>query len=176
VLDGDALNIRINTPGIQLPDADLPVFRCTKGVFGVAYLVDEGQGYTHVTKRDLQEAAMSLEDLHQIGMRNLFALAKRTQPPLRLVPRADCFAVVQDGQFEASLVLLDVLWDQVFKDRTPNGIVMAIPARDSLLFCDRDSKTGMDELKMLVQRAKNGNTHFLSDALFTRKDGTWAAL
>jgi hypothetical protein len=78
-----------------------------------------------------------------------------------------------DGNFEASLILVDGLWDKALAQLAPNGFVAAIPARDILAFCDANSAAGIAELHQLIGRIQNGN-HMLSRELFQRADAGWS--
>jgi hypothetical protein len=77
------------------------------------------------------------------------------------------------GNFEASLVLLDELWDGPLKQYTPNGAVVTVPARDMCAFCDARSAQGITELKRVAARVSKGGDHLISETLLMRKDGNW---
>jgi hypothetical protein len=176
--EGTPLQVSISDPRIapgQVPDIDLPVMRATKGVFGVAYLVDRGDHYVNVSQSDLQRAGLTLEQLHQAAVRNLAARIE-AQPGVALHPQGAFFGLTMGGDFEASLVLVDALWDGPLKQHTPNGAMVAIPARDVCAFCDARSAEGIAALKQVVQRVTRGGDHLLSERLFLRKDGRWTVL
>jgi hypothetical protein len=81
-----------------------------------------------------------------------------------------------DGEFEASLLLLDDLWDDTLASHTPHGAVVAIPTRDVLTFCDAASADGIRTLRDLVQRTTAGGQQLLTPHLYRRVDGAWQRL
>lgn len=177
VAEGKLLDVRISDPafkGTELGD-QAPVVRASKG-FGVFYAVDEGRHFAYVTQGELRASDMTAEQLHQTGLRNLAALVKGDQPGLSLHGDGPARGLAMGGHFEASLVLLDALWDGPLKPRIPNGAVVAIPARDVCAFCDADSAEGIAQLRLLVQSVTQDGDHLLSDTLFVRRNGSWTAL
>jgi uncharacterized protein YtpQ (UPF0354 family) len=75
------------------------------------------------------------------------------------------------GDFEASLILLDQLWDEHFRQFVSGDYAIAIPARDVLAFCDDDSEEGIGELEQLFARIAPMDDHLISDKLYVRREG-----
>jgi hypothetical protein len=176
--EGLVLQARIVVPGVEVPEDDAPIMRATKSLFGVCYVLDEGDKLTYINKGDVRAAGISAEELHRIGLRNLAALID-VKPGLRLIQGSYC-GLAMGGNFEASLVLLDHLWDGPLKEQAPNGAIVAIPARDVCMFCDARSTEGIAELKralarVLASMAKDGS-QLISESLFLRKQGVWREL
>ena len=73
-------------------------------------------------------------------------------------------------------LLLDDLWDQSLATYTPNGAIVALPARDVLAFCDAKSLQGILELKQLVRRITPKGEHLLTETLYYRLNGKWLPL
>ena len=94
---------------------------------------------------------------------------------MRVTRYGDIYAVMLDGTFEASLILVDGLWDVSFAALAPHGIVAAIPARDILAFCDATSTEGLAELRQLIERVQGGD-HLLTRDLYRRVGGRWEPL
>jgi uncharacterized protein YtpQ (UPF0354 family) len=67
-------------------------------------------------------------------------------------PYGNVFTFLMDGDFEASIMLLDEFWDGEFRKFVTGKYAAAIPARDVLAFCDADSTAGIAELQEVINR------------------------
>lgn len=170
--DGAKLEIRVSHPDINLGEKGQPAVRATQGHFAVFYAIDEGDYYAYANMEELDMSGLTLDTLHTVGQHNLGRVVNG-KPGLSLLPQGSFFGLAMGGQFEASLVLLDDLWDSVLKEHTPNGAVVTIPARDMCVFCDSRSAEGIAELKRIAARVMKTGDHTLADTLFIRKDGKW---
>jgi hypothetical protein len=170
--EGERLRARVTGPGMDMPEEAEPAMSASKGVFGVCYLVDRGDVFGYANMGQLRAAQMTLDELHRIGLLNLAAMVNG-KPGLRVHPQGNVHGLIMGGQFEASLVLLDELWDGPLKAQAPDGAVVTIAARDICAFCDARSLAGIAELKRLAARVSQGGDHLVSDKLFIRKDGRW---
>jgi hypothetical protein len=175
VPDGEQLRVSASQPGIELPESEEPVARAAKGEFGVFYFIDHGEHFSYVNMGQLRSAGITLDELHKAGLRNLKALIKDEKSKLRLVKQGSAYGLIMGGNFEASLMLVDELWDGAFKKYAPNGPIAAVPARDVCAFCDADSQEGIAELKRITERVWQNGDHLISDRLFLRKNGQWVA-
>jgi uncharacterized protein YtpQ (UPF0354 family) len=135
----------------------------------VSYLVDEGPSFTYIQNRHLAGAGIGVEELHKFGCDNLAEIAKRQ---LKVHAYGSIYAVLLDGNFEASLILIDGLWEKGLAKLVSTGFTAALPARDILAFCDSSSTAGIAELKSLVNRL-DAPDHPISSNLFHRADGKW---
>jgi uncharacterized protein YtpQ (UPF0354 family) len=158
-------------PTIELPHDDGPVLKELTAELLVAYVVDVGQSFQYVQYRDLHTESISEAQLHEIGIRNLSTLAYAGK--MRVSPYGNIFAVLLDGNFEASMILLNDLWDNSFRQFVIGDYLIAIPNRDILAFCDRSSPEGRKELMELVKRIENSTDHPLTRTLFVRRGNEW---
>lgn len=157
----------------QLEPDQNPVVDLLGNGLMVVYLVDEGDRFVWVQHRHLRAINANPRGLMEFGLVNLKRLA---QGKLKVMDHGAIHGLLLDGQFEASLILIDELWDQALAKMTPNGAVVALPARDVLAFCDAASAQGVRELRELVQRVLPGNDHPLTDRLYRRVNGAWQPL
>ncbi len=74
--------------------------------------------------------------------------------------------------FEASLILLDFLWNESFRQFVHGSYLVAIPTRDVLAFCDSRSEIGRKELLTIIDKLKTTNDHPLLHELLVRQDGS----
>lgn len=166
-------------PGVDISQLVMPVARAC-GIFGLNYMVDDGHQYTALDDHELAKSGFSLDELHQLAMRNLRQLVKRAQPGLKLhrLPAADgpseAVMVTLDGDNEASLLLLDELWDKALAKHIPNGVIAVAPARDVCVFIDMNAVTkgGLGALQNVVVKIHERQGHSFP-GLLHRRDGRW---
>lgn len=169
----------LNLPfDVDLSRLELPLTRATQGVFGVQYMVDDGQRYTPVVASDLSEAGLSVNDLHRLALANLRRLVKdelklrRANPDN---PGNNALRLQLDGYHETSALLLDDLWDKALKKHTPNGVMAVMPSRDVCTFIDLSALTkgGLADLKEAMLQAKRVNGEVIN-AILHRQGRGWA--
>jgi Protein of unknown function (DUF1444) len=156
---------------IALSREDSPVLRRFADGLLVSYVVDTGKSYEFVQNRHLDLDGIDEQDLHRIGLENLMRLVNTR--PTEVKPHRNIFAVLIGGDFEASLLLVDTLWEQQFCQFVHGDYAVAVPARDILSFCDSSSAAGLDELRQLIARVHPSGDHLLSDRLHVRRNGKW---
>lgn len=167
-------------PGMTLDQMGQPITRATQGIFGVNYMVDEGERYTSVGEDDLVASGFSLDELHQIALRNLRQLVTKGDPGLKIrrLPAqggpSEAIMITLDGNNEASLLLIDELWDKSLAKHIPNGVVAVVPARDVCVFIDMNSVTkgGMGDLQSVVAGVHQRQGHSFP-GLLHRQAGRW---
>lgn len=149
---------------------DAPVLKDLGNGLLVAYVIDRGDRLQYVQHRHLEASGIVESELHNHAVHNLTSLAT---DKLRVEPHSKVFAVFLDGNFEASLILLDDLWDKSFARWVVTGFVVAIPTRDILAFCEIDSLEGVTELREVVARTNAGGDHLLTPVLYRRQGRNW---
>ncbi|MDB0572451.1 hypothetical protein LBW59_16950 [Ralstonia solanacearum] len=82
------------------------------------------------------------------------------------------YVALMGGNFEASLLALDVMWSHWYGQLAQGGFVAVAPARDLLAFCDASSAQGLMELQQVVQRSGNCD-HQLHPYLYQRTGTRW---
>jgi len=152
-------------PSVRLSDEDSPVLLDIGNGLVVAYVVDGQDSLMFVNRRDLRDHQLDVPSLHAIGLENLLQLSREKT---RVQPYGNIFAVFLDGNFEASLLLLDPLWDKGLRHLFPGPYAAAIPARDLLAFGDASSTGAIEDLTALIGRTFPDGDHLLSDRIFTR--------
>jgi uncharacterized protein YtpQ (UPF0354 family) len=144
----------------------------------ITFLVDdsENQLFKYIQKRDIQSEQINKTTLLEIGINNLYNLAEENE--LKLQPlEDDCYALLLDGNFEASLILLDDLWDNTLNEFAPDGFAVAIPARDILAFCNLNSKIGIEKLKNIISNVWENGDYLLTDKILIRTtENKWSYL
>jgi hypothetical protein len=121
------------------------VVRSFNEAYVVSYVVEEAGALAYVRWRDV---ASDVERLHDIALANLRV---RANAKLRLAPRDGFVEVVLDGKLDASLLLLDELWDGsgVVARAVSSPIVAAAPTSETLVVASGSSKSGLAHLRTL---------------------------
>jgi uncharacterized protein YtpQ (UPF0354 family) len=91
-------------------------------------------------------------------------------------PYGNVFTFLMDGDFEASIMLLDEFWDGEFRKFVTGKYAAAIPARDVLAFCDADSTAGIAELQEVINRVWPTDNHLVSNKIYVRQPTGWQVL
>ena len=158
-------------PDRVLPSAeDAPILEPYVDGILLAYLVDGGDRYLHVRRRDLEEQDVSIEELRAAALENL---SEVSDGEIKLAGDGPMHALFFDGNLEASLILLDDLWDEGLRPYYESVPVVAIPTRDVLVFSDARSAEGIAELRAVIERAWDGEDQLISRSLYARRAGRW---
>jgi uncharacterized protein YtpQ (UPF0354 family) len=157
-------------PVMEVSDEEAPVLRAYAAGLLIAYVVDVGSAFTYIQGRDLISARINADQLHVRAVENL-RLAAEGHVTLRQA--GPVWALFFDGNFEASLILLDEMWNRDLRDYHAGRPVVAVPARDILCFCDASSFAGIAELRAVVRRVWPTGDHLLTDSLLIRQSTTW---
>jgi uncharacterized protein YtpQ (UPF0354 family) len=148
---------------IGVDDQNSPVLLPVAEGLALAYVVDEPQGLVYVQKRHLRDAGVSEQQLHLNAMTNL---GKLCADGLEVKKHGPIFGVFLDGNFEASLFVLESLWQRDLAHLVDKGYAICAPARDILAFCDMDSQEGVATLREMIGRVFDGGDHLLTKTIF----------
>lgn len=162
-----------DSPSVEFSQDDAPVLTEMGNNLLIAFIVDSGDSFTYIQHRHLSQAGITESELQQIGIGNLAEVAWNGNLRVTPHPTNEVFAVMLDGHFEASLILIDALWDESFRQFLHGEYVAAIPTRDVLAFCDSHSELGRQELQSIVDQLRTSNDHPLMHELLVRRNGKW---
>lgn len=132
----------------------------------VAYAIDTPSNIAYLNEDDLRELGVQPSELRALAIRNLRHLLPRIE-----VQRGERLGmVVADGNYEASLLLFDDLWAR--ESARLRGVpVVAVPARDLLLFADSADREAVEQLAAVARQLHDEASYALSDRLFCLRDG-----
>ncbi len=148
-------------PFFPYGSADAPIARKFSKSLLVHYVIDEPGALVYVRERDVRDALR--RDLHQCAIDNLRHRVTLRAP--RFESQGATHLAKWDGLHDASLLLLDELWDHRGTD-----LVAVVPARNRLHFTEEKSEHALAELR--AHTAKSS----LSSELFGRKNRAWHPL
>lgn len=140
---------------------DAPIARPFSKSVLVHYIVDEPGALVYIRERDV--GAELREDLHLCALDNLRRRAESRRP--RFEARGTTQRAKWCGTYDASLLLLDELWDH-----RGAHLVAAVPARNTLLFAESKGEDVLAEMRTHVAKTS------LSAELFVRRDKQWHSM
>jgi hypothetical protein len=144
-----------------------PVSRSFSRTLVVRYALDEPGARVFVRDRDLAGGAS--DTLHGHAVQNLRTHVERRK--LRFERRGTLHVARLDGLYEASLLLLDELWDPPTRVADfPGDLVAAVPSRTGVVLTGTEAPGGVKDLQDHVE----GGT-FCSE-VFVRRGGHWHPL
>lgn len=132
----------------------------------IVYAEDSPRNIRYITPKSLTELGVKKEQLRSIAVTNLQNLLPRIEArPAPLVSM-----ITAGGDYEASLLLFDRIWSggQLVVD---GDIVVAVPARDLLLFTGSKNRAGIAKLREIAAKAASEASYRLTDRLFVYRDG-----
>ncbi len=158
------------TKTLDLTRPDIPVITDLGNGLLTTYVVIQGNKLRYVEQRHLIDAGLSQAQLHHHALENLTQISKTKAA--QLLPHGDVFMVLCGGNFEASLILIDDLWEDTLDHFAPNGFIAVFPYRDILAFCDAEFATGIEQLRQIVTRAGEDH-HQITPVPYYRSGSTW---
>ncbi|MFC4104218.1 DUF1444 domain-containing protein [Paenibacillus xanthanilyticus] len=159
------------------PEDDIVELPWNEGFIVTFLCDDEGMDvYRYVQNRDLRELGLTPEQLLAQSLDHLYDRTESHELQLQELQDAAYTMLLMDGSFEASLLLLDDLWDGTLNDYAPSGYAVAFPARDVLMFSDIRSEEGIAQMRAVIERIWVNGDHLLSKAIWTRNAGKWVRL
>lgn len=134
----------------------------------VVYAIDTPSNIAYLNPEELERLDVTREELRALAVRNLRGLLPGIE-----VHRGDLVNMITaDGNYEASLLLFADLWERE-REKLRGEPVVAVPARDLLLFADSADTDAVAQLKQLAARMRAEATYALTDRLFVLRDGNW---
>lgn len=137
----------------------------------ITFLINDSETelFKYIQYRDLQIEQMNSEALLDIGINNLYSLVEKNGLRIQELDD-DCYVLLLDGNFEATLVLLDVLWDITLNQYVPEGYAVAIPSRDVLAFSNLNSNIGIKKLNNIIANVWENGEYLITDKIIKRNE------
>jgi uncharacterized protein YtpQ (UPF0354 family) len=134
----------------------------------VVYAIDTPSNIAYLNPDELEKLGVQREGLRALAVRNLRGLLPGIQ-----VERGEKLAMaVADGNYEASLLLFSDLWARE-AEKMRGQPVVAVPARDLLVFADSADAEAVEQLRQLAVRMRAEATYSLTDRLFVLRGDRW---
>ncbi|MBB3111937.1 uncharacterized protein YtpQ (UPF0354 family) [Paenibacillus phyllosphaerae] len=144
----------------------------------IAFLYDDREMdvLRYVQQGDLQTLGVTPDALLRLAVDNLYERTDTHELQLQSFDDARYEMLLMDGHFEASLLLLDDLWEATLKGQVESGFVAAIPSSDVLMFCDRQDEQGIAEMKAVVDQIEEVGGQVLCRQLLSRIGDKWVSI
>jgi uncharacterized protein YtpQ (UPF0354 family) len=133
----------------------------------VVYAFDQRSSMRFARWTELDRFGRSRSELRQIALTNL-----RARLPSKIGTHGDdkSFLLVADGNHEASLILLDEIWERL-ESLIPGNIIVCVLARDVCLVTATGVPGGIESLVTARDRCcASGPSNFISKTLLQRRD------
>jgi uncharacterized protein YtpQ (UPF0354 family) len=157
-----------STEVFAISSDESPVMRPFAADLIVMYAIDLPTHFRFVTYRELRDASISEEDLHALALRNL----PLRLPEIEFHGEAPRYMVTAGGNFEATLLLLESLWERIEK-QMPGEILAVVPARDLLFVSASGWEGALSFMQEMASRELAEKRYALSACVFARRDGQW---
>lgn len=130
----------------------------------IVYALDEPGRVRFLTHADLEGTGVTPVDLLPLGKQNLRSIL----PGFTRVGTGPVYMIEADGTYEASLLLLDEVWQE-----EEGEIVAVVPTRDTLLFTRTDVAGGIEEITSILRKNRGRWTYPVSEKLLVRRNEAW---
>lgn len=134
----------------------------------ILYAEDTPTNISYFAPKSLEEIGLSRKQLRTLSVANLTRLIPK--PQVDTGPLVSMITV--GGNYEASLLLFDDLWANLSK--ADGDIVVAVPARDLLMFTGSRNQRGLTKLRELAAKYVKESPYHLTDKLFVYRNGHFA--
>jgi len=132
---------------VELSFKDSPLFKPFAEELAIFYMIDQGDKFEFIQNKHLSDT-VTIEIIHNTSLSN-FARAVSDRTEVSGNPD-EIMVVTNGGNFEATMLLADFLWDQLeslFNDQ----ICVTIPANDLLFISSVNNIHGREKLKRTVK-------------------------
>jgi uncharacterized protein YtpQ (UPF0354 family) len=127
----------------------------------ILYAEDSPKNMRYFGPKDLEKANIQRSELRKLACENL----QRLLPEIERHGRNGLFMIVAGGDYEASLLLLDSIWDDIKKE-VRGDVVVAIPSRDLLIVTGSEDSQGIEKVKKMVENSFAQGAYRLTKKLF----------
>jgi len=131
--------------------------------------VDLPDSMTTLTLEQVATLGLDKKDLIKLGIENVDRMLGR----MEFNPHGECFTVGCEAiDYASSALLLDYVWDQA-ASLIEGDLIVALPARDTLLFTGSANTKGLHEIREAANHVVTTGNHVISEALLKRLDRHW---
>ena len=155
---------------ITISELSFPVQMNLNDKLHIEFLMDKGSLYQYIVKEFLDKSGLSLEELLKNSINNLWT---KIENGLKLMPVGNVKGLIIGGDFEASLFIIDDIWDRTFFDESKGDIIVAIPARDMIIFGYSKIDSTVQELENIVEQTWKSGDHLITKQLYIRQNSEW---
>jgi uncharacterized protein YtpQ (UPF0354 family) len=156
---------------VKEADSDL-ITRHLIGDLWIVHAVDLPESTKILTGEQAMKLGLDNEGLLRAGIRNV----ERLLTQLEFSPYGECFSIACENiSYASSTLLLDYVWDQA-ANLISDGVVVAVPARDTVLFTGATNTQGLREIREATDHVVTNGHHTITSTLLKRVTGNWKLL
>lgn len=139
------------------------------GDIHLVYMLDTGNAFRDMDRGELAQLGIADEAaLHDKAIANLRQLADgRCETETY---EGGIYRLTLDGFLDAALIL--ILPQLIDPDVHPDGIIVAVPARDALIYCDTRDPDAIRVLQEIAQDLYTAATYTISARLYRQQNST----
>ncbi len=137
----------------------------------IVYAEDNPRSIRYLIPQNLQEIGATRGELRGLAVENL----RRLLSNIVVRPHPLASIVTADGNYEASLLLFDELWTKG-QIQVDGDIVVAVPARDTLLVTGSRNPAGIAKVREMASEWVRESSYHLTDTLFVYRNGSFKRL
>jgi uncharacterized protein YtpQ (UPF0354 family) len=137
----------------------------------IVYALDLPKITLSLAESKMQELKILPEELRSLALTNLRNILPETEQH----GDGPWYWLTAGGDYTASLLLFDDLWSEL-QESVEGDIVVAVPARDVVLFTGSRSRQGIEMVRQKAREIVEGGDHVISQTLLRRIAGKWSVL
>ncbi len=134
----------------------------------IIYAEDTPSNIRYIGKTEIEEADVPDGQLPELSVRNLL----EKLPQIEMHGSDGLYMVTAGGTYEASLLLVDEIWDSG-NFEVKGDLVVSVPARDLLLVSGSQNTGELARLIELTNEYYGDSPYYLSKNLYVRRNGEW---
>jgi uncharacterized protein YtpQ (UPF0354 family) len=134
----------------------------------IVYALDLPKTTTSLGESKMKEMKIAPEELRSLALSNL----RNILPDTEQHGDGPWYMLTAGGDYTASLLLFDDLWSEL-QGSVEGDIVVAVPARDVVLFTGSRSQQGIEMVRHKAREIVEGGDHVVSQTLLRRIAGKW---
>lgn len=135
----------------------------------IFYVENTETNINYLTKDDFEKLNIDKEELQKISIKNLANSLK-----IEKHGEEGYYMLIADGNFESSLILLDIWSEKNFKVK--GEIVIGLPSRDVLLVTGKKDTKNIERLKKTIEEINEDGDHLVSKSLFEYRNKKFESL
>ena len=135
----------------------------------ILYAEDSPKNIRYLTPKDLEALKIEKKDLRSLACENL----KRVIPKIERHGTNGLYMLTAGGDYEASLLLLDSLWNNS-QMPVQGEILVAIPTRDLLLVTGTGHPEAVEKVKQMANKSFEEGSYRLTPKLFIYRNGRFS--
>ncbi len=134
----------------------------------IVYAFDHPHALEIMTETESKAIGVPRNELRELALHNL----RRLVPEVGYHGDGERYMLLAGGNFEASLLLLDEIWDRL-APQVEGDLVACVPARDMMLYTGSRTRRGIESLRHVATRVLAQGGYAISGSLLRWTGTGW---